>query len=90
MSVFQITNSSNRTYHPNSMSISPLINSLESEMARSTNRARAKQTNRERVILVGVTTGYMEEAEHRWLELEELCFQRTLSCSTRSFNGDLR
>ena len=49
-----------------------LINSLESEMARVRQTARAKQTNRERVILVGVTTGYMEDAEQSMAELEEL------------------
>ena len=49
-----------------------LINSLESEMARVRQTARAKQTNRERVILVGVTTGYMEDADQSMAELEEL------------------
>ena len=49
-----------------------LINSLESEMARLRQAARAKQTNRDRVILVGVTTGYVEEAEESLAELEEL------------------
>jgi GTP-binding protein HflX len=49
-----------------------LINSLESEMARVRQTARAKQTNRERVILVGVTTGSVEEAEESLAELEEL------------------
>jgi GTPase len=49
-----------------------LINSLESEMARIRQTARAKQTNRERVILVGVTTGYVDEAEESMAELEEL------------------
>lgn len=49
-----------------------LINSLESEMARVRQTARAKQTNRERVILVGVTTGYVEDAEESMAELEEL------------------
>ena len=49
-----------------------LINSLESEMARLRQTARAKQTNRDRVILVGVTTGYVEEAEESLAELEEL------------------
>ena len=49
-----------------------LINSLESEMARVRQTARAKQTNRDRVILVGVTTGYMEDAEQSMAELEEL------------------
>jgi len=49
-----------------------LINSLESEMARLRQTARAKQTNRDRAILVGVTTGYIEEAEESLVELEEL------------------
>jgi GTP-binding protein HflX len=49
-----------------------LINSLESEMARVRQTARAKQTNRERVILVGVTTGYIDDAEESMAELEEL------------------
>jgi GTP-binding protein HflX len=49
-----------------------LINSLESEMARVRETARAKQTDRDRVILVGVTTGYVEEAEESLAELEEL------------------
>jgi GTP-binding protein HflX len=49
-----------------------LINSLESEMARVRQTARAKHTNRDRVILVGVTTGYMEDAEQSMAELEEL------------------
>ena len=49
-----------------------LINSLESEMARVRQTARAKQTNRDRVILVGVTTGYMDDAEQSMAELEEL------------------
>jgi GTP-binding protein HflX len=49
-----------------------LINSLESEMARVRQTARAKQTNRDRVILVGVTTGYIEDAEESLAELEEL------------------
>lgn len=49
-----------------------LINSLESEMARVRQTARRKRTNRERVILVGVTTGYVDEAEESMAELEEL------------------
>lgn len=49
-----------------------LINSLESEMARIRQTARAKRTNRDRVILVGVTTGYVEDAEESMAELEEL------------------
>lgn len=49
-----------------------LISSLESEMARVRQTARAKQTNRERAILVGVTTGYVEDAEESMAELEEL------------------
>ncbi|MBK8148215.1 MAG: GTPase HflX [Acidobacteria bacterium] len=49
-----------------------LINSLENEMARGRLTARSKQTNRDRVILVGVTTGYVSDAEESIAELEEL------------------
>jgi GTP-binding protein HflX len=49
-----------------------LINSLENEMARNRGTARSRQTNRDRVILVGVTTGYLSEAEESLAELEEL------------------
>jgi GTPase len=49
-----------------------LINSLENEMARNRLTARSRQTNRDRVILVGVTTGYLSEAEESLAELEEL------------------
>jgi GTPase len=49
-----------------------LINSLENEMARNRGTARNRQTNRDRVILVGVTTGYISEAEESLTELEEL------------------
>lgn len=49
-----------------------LINSLENEMARNRGTARSRQTNRDRVILVGVTTGYLSEAEESLTELEEL------------------
>jgi GTPase len=49
-----------------------LINSLENEMARNRGTARNRQTNRDRVILVGVTTGYLSEAEESLAELEEL------------------
>jgi GTPase len=49
-----------------------LINSLEEEMARNRQTARSRQTNRDRVILVGVTTGYLSEAEESMAELEEL------------------
>lgn len=49
-----------------------LINSLENEMARSRQTARSRHTNRDRVILVGVTTGYLSEAEESIAELEEL------------------
>jgi GTP-binding protein HflX len=41
-------------------------------MARARQTARAKQTNRDRAILVGVTTSYIEEAEESLAELEEL------------------
>ena len=49
-----------------------LINSLENEMARNRLTARSRHTNRDRVILVGVTTGYLSEAEESMAELEEL------------------
>jgi GTPase len=49
-----------------------LINSLEEEMARNRQTARARQTNRDRVILVSVTTGSLAEAEESMAELEEL------------------
>ena len=49
-----------------------LINSLENEMARIRRTARNRQTNRDRVILVGVTTGYLSDAEESLAELEEL------------------
>ena len=48
-----------------------LITSLESEMARI-RLPRARETGRDRVILVGVTTGYIEDAEESLAELEEL------------------
>jgi len=49
-----------------------LINSLEEEMARNRQTAHNRRTNRDRVILVGVTTGYLSEAEESMAELEEL------------------
>ncbi len=49
-----------------------LINSLENEMARNRGTNRNRQTNRDRVMLVGVTTGYLSEAEESLVELEEL------------------
>lgn len=49
-----------------------LITSLEGEMARIRQTARAKQTNQERAVLVSVTTGYVEDAEESLVELEEL------------------
>ncbi len=49
-----------------------LINSLENEMARNRLTARSRQTNRDRVILVGATTKYLSEAEESMAELEEL------------------
>lgn len=49
-----------------------LINSLENEMARNRSTARSRQTNRDRVILVSVTTGHLSEAEESLAELEEL------------------
>lgn len=49
-----------------------LINSLEAEMARNRGTGRNRRTNRDRVILVNVTTGYLSEAEESLAELEEL------------------
>lgn len=49
-----------------------LINSLENEMARNRQTARNRSTNRDRVILVGVTTGSISQAEESMAELEEL------------------
>ena len=49
-----------------------LINSLENEMARIRGTARNRQTNRDRVILVGVTTGFLSDAEESMAELNEL------------------
>ncbi len=51
---------------------SALIESLEDEMARLRQTARQKQTNRDRAILIGVTTGSADEAEESLTELEEL------------------
>ena len=51
---------------------SSLITSLESEMARVRQTARARDSKGDRVILVGVTTGYVDEAEESITELEEL------------------
>jgi GTP-binding protein HflX len=49
-----------------------LINSLEDEMARNRQTSRNRNTARDRVILVGVTTGTVSEAEESMAELEEL------------------
>lgn len=49
-----------------------LINSLEDEMARIRLTARARQTGRDRAILVGVTTGDAEIAAESMAELKEL------------------
>jgi GTPase len=49
-----------------------LINSLEDEMARNRSTARSRQTNRDRVILVNVTTSIFDEAAESMAELEEL------------------
>ena len=51
---------------------SALIESLEDEMARLRQTARQRQTNRDRAILISVTTGYVEDAEESLAELEEL------------------
>lgn len=49
-----------------------LITSLESEMARVRQTARARGPKGDRVILVGVTTGSVDDAEESIAELEEL------------------
>lgn len=49
-----------------------LINSLETEMARNRQTAASRQTRRDRVILVSVTTEYISKAEESLAELEEL------------------
>ncbi|MGI8544035.1 MAG: GTPase HflX [Aridibacter sp.] len=49
-----------------------LINSLEAEMAKNRKTAASRQTKRERVILVSVTTEYKSKAEESLAELEEL------------------
>ena len=51
-----------------------LINSLESEMARNRRTAASKQTKRERVILVSVTTKHRSLAEESIAELKELAY----------------
>lgn len=49
-----------------------LIDSLENEMVRNRQAVKSKQTNRERVILVSVTTDHISHAEESLAELEEL------------------
>ncbi|CAN5338067.1 GTPase HflX [soil metagenome] len=49
-----------------------LINSLEDEMARIRLTGRTRQTGRDRAILVGVTTGDVEDAQESLAELKEL------------------
>ncbi len=49
-----------------------LINSLETEMAKNRRTAASRQTKRDRVILVSVTTEYKSIAEESLAELEEL------------------
>lgn len=49
-----------------------LITSLESEMVRVRQSARSRQSNVDRAILVGVTTGDVDEAGESMAELEEL------------------
>jgi GTP-binding protein HflX len=51
---------------------SGLIASLEDEMARIRRTAKTRRAKRERVLLVGVTTGYIDEAEESMAELAEL------------------
>jgi GTP-binding protein HflX len=49
-----------------------LITSLESEMARVRQTARARDSRGDRAILVGVTTGHVDDAEESITELQEL------------------
>ena len=49
-----------------------LITSLESEMSRARSSARAQNVDGDRAILVGVTTGGVDEAAESMAELEEL------------------
>lgn len=49
-----------------------LINSLENEMARIRQTARQRQTNRERAILISVTTASAVDPDESLAELEEL------------------
>jgi GTP-binding protein HflX len=49
-----------------------LIDSLEEEMARNRRMLKNELANRDRAILVAVTTGYLSEAEESLQELEEL------------------
>ncbi len=49
-----------------------LITSLESEMTRVRQTARTRDSKGDRVILVGVTTGHVDDAEESITELEEL------------------
>ena len=49
-----------------------LINSLEDEMARVRQVSRGKVPGRDRAILIGVTTGSIDEAEESLAELDEL------------------
>lgn len=49
-----------------------LINSLEDEMARVRHVSRGKIPGRDRAILIGVTTGSIDEAEESLAELDEL------------------
>ncbi|NNE99969.1 MAG: GTPase HflX [Pyrinomonadaceae bacterium] len=51
-----------------------LINSLESEMARNRRTAKSRQTKRERVILVSVSTRRSSFAEESIAELKELAY----------------
>ncbi len=51
---------------------SSLITSLESEMARVRMTARTHDAGRERAILIGVTTGFIEDAQESLAELAEL------------------
>ncbi|HSI87782.1 MAG TPA: GTPase HflX [Pyrinomonadaceae bacterium] len=49
-----------------------LITSLEDEMTRIRRTAKTRKAKRDRVLLVGVTTGYVDEAEESMAELAEL------------------
>jgi GTP-binding protein HflX len=67
-----LTNFWNRKSRASHTDFVRLINSLEEEMARNRHTRAIDRPTRDRVILVGVTTGGSTEAEESMAELEEL------------------